>query len=99
METQTSVEAQGQDAWAGGPSHLWRTCTRAFGDVVGVFLVRLVILGEALLEPLDPPWVQQVQTEIVELKLGIGGQVQEEGQPEITGCFSRDIYAVKGIVV
>jgi hypothetical protein len=56
-------------------------------------------LGEALLEPLDPAWVEQVQAQIVELEVGVGGQVQEEGQPEIAGGFSRDVYAVKGIVV
>ncbi len=99
MEAQTGVEPQGQEAGVGGPSHIGRVCTCAFGDVVAVFLVRLVILGEALLEPLDPTWVQQVQAQIVELELGIGSELQEEGQPEIAGCFTRDIDAVEGIVV
>jgi hypothetical protein len=56
-------------------------------------------LGEALLEPLDPAWVQQVQAQIVELEFGIGGELQEEGQPEIAGRLSRDIDAIESILV
>ena len=65
----------------------------------GVFAVALVVLGEALFEPLDPARVEQIELQIVQLKLGIGGEVQEEGQPQVSGCFSRDIDAIERVAI
>ena len=53
-----------------------------------------MVLSEALFEPLDPARVEQIELEIVKLELRIGGELQEEGQPQISGCFARDIEAI-----
>ena len=58
MEATAGVEAQGQGVHLRRPADIGVVGAGAFGNVVGVFLIAFVILGEALLEPVDPAGVE-----------------------------------------
>jgi hypothetical protein len=63
----------------------------AFGDVEGVFLVGLIILSKALLEPLDPARIEQKQIQVVGGQVRVSGELKEEGQPEVAGCLAGQV--------
>lgn len=62
-------------------------------------LIGLVILGEALLEPLGPARIEQKEVQITGGQVRVSGQMQEEGQPEVAGRFTGDIDPVEGVLV
>ena len=88
MEAKTGVEAQGQGGCIGRPSDIRTACARSLGDVERVLLIALVILGEALFEPVNPTRIEGKELEIVGFQIRIGGELQEEGKPVVAGGFS-----------
>jgi len=61
------------------PSHVRSPGASPVGDVEGVLLVGLVVLREALLEPLDPARIQEEEARIVGFQVRMGGELVEEG--------------------
>jgi len=98
VEAEAGVEAKGEGI-VRSPGGGRRARAGAFGDVEGITLVGLVVLGEGLLEPLNPAGVEEEEVEVMGLEIRIIGELEEEGEPEEAGGFSRDVDAVEGVRV
>jgi len=79
MKPKTAVEPQRKRVHRRRPDDIGPVCACPVSNVVGVGPVTLVILGEALLVPVNPARIEQEQVQVVGLEFGIGGQLQEEG--------------------
>ena len=98
VETEAGVEAQRQARWW-RPRDTRAAGARPLGDVEGVLLIALVVLGEALLEPVHPARIERVELDVVGFQVGIGGELEEEGEPVIAGGFPGDVQAVAVVLV
>jgi hypothetical protein len=62
-------------------------------------VVALVVLSEALLEPLDPAWVEQVQVQVLLGQQRIISQGQVEGQPVIPGRLAGNVQPFEAVLL
>ena len=97
VEAKTGVEAQRQTLRRRRPGRVWAQGAGALGDVEGVLLIALVILSKALLEPLDPAWIEEKQVQMAWREIRVRSELEEERQPQVPGGFSGDVQPIKGI--
>jgi hypothetical protein len=83
-----------------GDQAAWGGRVRVRSAIVeGVLLIALVVLGEALLEPVHPTGIEGKELQVIGFQVRIGGELQKEGQPVVTSGFSGHVQAVEVVLV